>query len=258
MGRNDRVLVIALAIGAASGLFVWAIIAGAFAKPNDAGWIYHYQTLIGAIFALVAAGIGVWFLQAQIRQTSEIERKRRDQKRAALRAVGPLALATIIEYAKTSASPLRELHGKCRGEHGVLPREGVIRPGIPATPSEAITLLCDFIEYSEPGEAKLIVQLMNEIQIQSARLRDTDSSIGRDDKMITKGNIENYLIDTASIYAIASAGLDFFRERTGRNVVRFRWKILPLSLAICRVLRTALELERVNKLDRLVVRSVSA
>ncbi len=103
-------------------------------------------------------------------------------------------------------------------------RKGVIRPGVPAKPSEAITLLCDFIEYSEPGEAKLIVQLLNEIQIQSARLRDTDSSIGRDDKMITKGNIENYLIDTASIYAIASAGLDFFRERTGKLPAEVTWE----------------------------------
>ena len=206
------------------------IVSGAFATPDNAGWFYHYQSLIAGVLALLGAGIGAWFLQAQIRQTWKVEASRRDRKRAALRAVGPLALATIFEYAKSSAASLRELHGKCRGEHGVLPTTGVTRPSVPTMPSEAITLLSDFIEYSDAGEAGLIVQLLSEMQIQSARLNDTVSTIGRDDKMITKRNIENYLQDTATIYALATAGFDFFRERSGRLPTEVTWDDVKKAL----------------------------
>jgi hypothetical protein len=221
---------LALAIRFASILVVWMIVSGAFATPDNAGWFYHYQSLIAGVLALLGAGIGAWFLQAQIRQTWKVEASRRDRKRAALRAVGPLALATIFEYAKSSAASLRELHGKCRGEHGVLPTTGVTRPSVPTMPSEAITLLSDFIEYSDAGEAGLIVQLLSEMQIQSARLNDTVSTIGRDDKMITKRNIENYLQDTATIYALATAGFDFFRERSGRLPTEVTWDDVKKAL----------------------------
>jgi hypothetical protein len=74
MHRNDQALLVALALAVASALLVWAtIVAGAFAMPNDAGWIYNYQSLIGGIIALSGAAVGAWFLHKQIRQTTEIE-----------------------------------------------------------------------------------------------------------------------------------------------------------------------------------------
>jgi hypothetical protein len=66
--------------------------------PNDAGWIYNYQSLIGGIIALSGAAVGAWFLHKQIRQTTEIENERRERKRAALRAVGPIILSSVIQY----------------------------------------------------------------------------------------------------------------------------------------------------------------
>jgi putative Mn2+ efflux pump MntP len=99
MHRNDQALLVALALAVASALLVWAtIVAGAFAMPNDAGWIYNYQSLIGGIIALSGAAVGAWFLHKQIRQTTEIENERRERKRAALRAVGPIILSSVIQY----------------------------------------------------------------------------------------------------------------------------------------------------------------
>lgn len=70
MDRNDRVilkaLVKAVTLAVASVLLVWAILAGAFAVPPDAGWIYHYQTLIAGVTALAAALITVRVMRQQI------------------------------------------------------------------------------------------------------------------------------------------------------------------------------------------------
>ena len=69
MDRNDRILLIALVILIALSLLVWAIIAGAFDAPSQTGWIYNWQTLIGAVVAL-AAGIAAYLaVRLQIKDT---------------------------------------------------------------------------------------------------------------------------------------------------------------------------------------------
>lgn len=66
MDRNDLILLIAVGILGTSTLLVWAIVAGAFAMPPNAGWIYHYQTLIAGLAALAAALITVRVMRQQI------------------------------------------------------------------------------------------------------------------------------------------------------------------------------------------------
>jgi hypothetical protein len=95
---------------------------------------------------------------------------------------------------------------------------------LPAVPAEAVSLLSDFIEFSYVGEADLIFELLSDIQLQSAGLRGLISDIGRDDMMITKDNIDDYLIDTATIYARASAGFDFFRHRSDTLPTGISWE----------------------------------
>jgi hypothetical protein len=63
MDRNDRILLIALVILIPLSLLIWAIIAGAFDAPSQTGWIYNWQTLIGAVVALVA-GIAAYATMA--------------------------------------------------------------------------------------------------------------------------------------------------------------------------------------------------
>ena len=78
-----------------------------------------------------------------------------------------------------------------------LPPKGVIRPDMPVPPAETIAFLSQFIEYSEASDAILINELLSEIQVQSARLRGTLSDIDRLDKMVTRDNLEDYILDTA-------------------------------------------------------------
>ena len=92
-----------------------------------------------------------------------------------------------------------------------MPGTGIHIPTFPNVPTDTITLLSEFIEYSNAGETDLIEELLTELQIQSARLRSMVSDIPRDDVTITTENVEDYLIDTAGLHARASASFNFFR-----------------------------------------------
>ena len=76
MERNDRILLVALAILTTSSLLVWAIVAGAFAAPDHAGWLYNYQTLIGVGAAL----IGAYFTVAMMRREQRQQRDHFEQQ----------------------------------------------------------------------------------------------------------------------------------------------------------------------------------
>jgi len=99
-----------------------------------------------------------------------------------------------------------------------------------AAPAETIAFLSEFIEYSEPTDTVLVRDLLSDIQVQTARLRGTLSAIGRDDKMITRDNLEDYIIDTGCIYARAPAAFDFFRGRSDSLPAYVTWDNVKSSL----------------------------
>lgn len=211
------------------------------------GFLDDWQTLITGILAVIGAAIGAAYLHAQIRQTWSIENVRRARKRAALRAVMPLALARIVEYSKSCAETLQEFHSWSNGR--ILSATGKTEPTIPNLPEETITILSQFIEYSQPGETVLIEDLLREIQVQSGRLRDIFSDICRLDVMVTKDNIEDYLIDTAGVYARASACFNFARGLTDKLPTEVSWDNVRSALRNLRVYDTQYPgvYEQINK-----------
>ena len=94
---------------------------------------------------------------------------------------------------------------------------------MPAVPTEAVWLLSDFIETADAGEADLIVALLNDLQLQSAKVRGMIANIDKKHWIITRDNIEEYLIDTAIIYARASAAFDFFRQKADSLPAATSW-----------------------------------
>jgi hypothetical protein len=145
-----------------------------------------------------------------------------------LRATGPLALASLVEYAIPCAEGLKDLHCQCRD--GVLPQDNVKRPDFPSVPSEGITLLSEFIEYAEPGQADLIEELLRAIQVQVARLRSLLGGIGKSTVLIRKENIDEYLINTACIYAMAGAAFDYFRRKSDELPKSVSWENVKSAL----------------------------
>jgi hypothetical protein len=106
------------------------------------GW----QTLIAAFIAIIAACIAWWNTTRQIHNTAELERLRRSRKQAALRAVLPLALSEITNYAAQTSYMLRGLLVSIMANRSapiVIPGDPAERPQLP---SSTIEVIADFIE----------------------------------------------------------------------------------------------------------------
>src|ERR1700731_1639960 len=104
-------------------LVVFSAWLGVFGPLPHGFWaeLQKWQTLVGAMVALSAAGIALWNTTRSLRQAQTLEQNRRDRKHAAVRAVLPLALAEISGYAEKSAYLLNEAIGYCDKEHETLP-----------------------------------------------------------------------------------------------------------------------------------------
>lgn len=181
--------------------------------PDFVAFFEKWQTLAAGFLAILAAVVGGYFVMRQVWQADAHEGDRRQRRRTALRAVMPLSLSALIEYARSSGDALREYHRLCTG--GALPIP-VAAPGRPELPVEAISTVRDFAEHASEAEAKFLAGLLSEIQVQSSRLRDLENTSARRDaeEVVLTINIEEYIIDSASIYAMASAMFDYARFRT--------------------------------------------
>src|SRR5262245_10942544 len=111
MSRNDWVLVIAIALGAAASLLVWAIVAGAFTVPSEGGLIYHYQTLIAGAAALAAALMTVRVMRQQIdvARADEADRALRQYASALMDVMERHELATPADEGETLAEAKQRL-----------------------------------------------------------------------------------------------------------------------------------------------------
>jgi hypothetical protein len=119
----------------------------------------------------------------------------------------PLALSGLVDYARKCAAVWKSLIDQC-GDDYFLPKTARV-PSIPDEPTESITVLSEFIEFSGAGETDLVEEVLREIQIQNARMRAIPADIERN--VFGKGPINTGLRDAASVYAQASAMFGFSR-----------------------------------------------
>lgn len=123
--------------------------------------IHKWQDLAGAAIALLAAIYGANYVLSQIRQADRIEAERNRRAAAAARAVLPLSLNDISEYARAvikAVTPLLGKVGKIR-----TPRGGLA--DLPVLPTEVVRDLQAFILTApdEPGEQ--VAQIISELQV---------------------------------------------------------------------------------------------
>jgi len=128
------------------GLGIFGPIIDDAAAKGPIETLKQWQTIIAAMIALLAAFMAWKNTNRQIENASNLERQRQARKRAALRAVLPLALSSVADYAQKSAKFLRALHGLCIDE--TLPKDAKFAAPPPAS-SETISTLMELIEYSE-------------------------------------------------------------------------------------------------------------
>jgi hypothetical protein len=125
---------------------------------NIGTWIYHFQSLIGGLLALVAAGISVIFIRQQIAQTETLHQFDLQRRHNAVKAVMPLALSLVKNWLQTIENTRLQylddeyityrLH-TAQEHHNITYGDGVVVHSfftIAAVPQDAITIFREFVE----------------------------------------------------------------------------------------------------------------
>lgn len=185
----------------------WALCAVLAMPDVIVSWLHKWQTLVGAMVALFAAGIAF----RSLRQADELEKRRRSRKHAAIRAVLPLALAQVTEYAERTLRALDQLVNRCEDE--ILPR--LIIPGDFNEPlsSETLETLAAFIEYSDALDVRIVEELVSWIQKHNSRLSALAERNRDPIRFILKTELMARVIDAACIYTAGGALFAYARRR---------------------------------------------
>jgi hypothetical protein len=195
-------------------LAVWLGILGPLPE-SFLGTIKQWQTIVAATVGLTAAVIAWKSATRQIRQTEQLETRRRSRKAAALRSILPLVLSEITSYGQQTTDELRNLRQRShRGQILSLP-DFKFQP----FPTDILASLLEFIEFSDTVDVRLFEKLLQRIQILRARLRDLEGEIVSGSA--SEYTLESRIVDVAMVYAGAAAAFDFARQRT---------EVLPLDI----------------------------
>jgi hypothetical protein len=196
----------------------------------DIGWLRDWQTLTAATVAFIAAIIAFQNTSRSLRHSERLETHRRNRKHAAIRAVLPLALAQISDYAERSARALDSLVEKC--VDGSLPPEAASDDIIQELPSETLKTLSEFIEYSDTVNTSIIQETVSCIQIQDSRLRGLldDNWNPLEPQLMLKTEIQGRIIDAASIYAGAAAIFEYGRRQRDQLPPTILWDAVRSAL----------------------------
>lgn len=176
-------------------------------------WIYRHETLTSAFLALVAAGLTILVLVRQIRQSDRQHKLERQKKLEAARAVMPLALSRLVDYAESA------LNYSLIGKSKISSRETHDQE-LPHVPDDVISVLREVIEYADDGLAgHALRKLISEVQYHHARMRD----LPRQETTVQPTGVrrigmpENYdqgIWDAIHLYLHASAFFDYARFET--------------------------------------------
>lgn len=148
--RNSTVVVCA----AATLALVFGFAYGNLLGLERAFDLEKWQTLVGAGIALLAAVIAVWNTTRSLQDARELEQNRRVRKHAAVRALLPLALSQVLDYANRSAWSLNGLITSC--QNNVLPAMTASARVVQPIPKETLNGLAEFIEYSDTIDVRVI------------------------------------------------------------------------------------------------------
>lgn len=175
------------------------------------GWFFDYQTLITGLLALAGAWWGVRAINMQMRQEALLEAERLASRRAAARAVLPLSLSLLSEYAEECASILEGLLGQC--VDGSLPRSVKVN-AFPAPPGEAIQAFKEMTEVSLPADRETLAAILTKIQIQRSRISSVPPDRRPEGMIVAAANLEEYILDAAEVYARSAALYEYARGKT--------------------------------------------
>ncbi|WP_024352786.1 hypothetical protein [Brevundimonas naejangsanensis] len=163
---------------------------------------WSWQSLVGAIFTLLAAVYGAWFVLRQIQQNDRQEQDRKARRLRAQRAAMPLVMSEVCEFAEQSVERLKRAlavakqHGSVTGTR-MTPRAPKLAPG-------AVKEITAMVEAADGAEADAYIDLLAELQVHLARWRSFEADLRARRNGRVPRDIEIEIVDAAEIYARAS------------------------------------------------------
>ena len=183
--------------------------------PNGAAiagqWLYDWQTLLSGMLALGAAFLAASQIRKQIVQVEKHETERRTRKFNAVRATLPLALSGICSFSKNMLTELSQVRSAI-SHLGSVPVPKSFNP--PSPPSELVSALQDMVEATaQTNVIAAISEIISEIQTLSSRVDGLSDNAQIRQAIGMDRNIDEYIIQTARMYALAEALFDFARRK---------------------------------------------
>lgn len=173
-------------------------------------WIYYFQTLITGIVAVFAAGITVYFLQKQIKQSAE-HRKDTIRRQNVSARVGMIkALSEICEYSRLSIDYVNEIFSLWSKDHRANPFEP--NNSCPVYPQEALDKVQLVVDGASSSDAKIIGEFVSLAQIQNVRMKKILSDLN-DNKWFTmrEVNFHEHLFDAIGLLKFSQRFFEYGR-----------------------------------------------
>lgn len=185
--------------------------------------VQEWQILIAGMVALAAAFVGGAYITEQIRAlnsqvnrqfeaSQNLENERRQRKFAAARAVLPLTLNNLCEYASRCGAALKKMLDHQLDEK--IPNDIEI-PDLPTLPKDVIDELRNVVEFGDEQISKAAATLIREIHYKTAGLKNLWQEYRAPGHHVTPvSNVEGQVLDMALIYARGIALFDYARGET--------------------------------------------
>jgi hypothetical protein len=175
-------------------------------------WVREPEALVSAVLALAAATLGAYFLHQQIRLSESQDEDRRKRSFRATRAVLPLTLSSICDYASAAAREWKRLIAHFtlleRAEDGPIAELRLTPPDIP---HDIVSTLREAIRDADEAESQLLIPILDDLQVRHARLRDAAAAANDDASRPVVAYVYGEIVEISRLYARASRLFDFAR-----------------------------------------------
>lgn len=178
----------------------------------------EWQTLIGALLALVAAYFTIRAMRSttdkQLQAQKDEAKQQRERRLLACLAVMPADLSAIVQYAKDCAE--RSLTIRAAVAARAEDREQL---ECPLLPERVIANLQMLIEHLDEDNAKAVADILPCYQVQRARLTDLIDTYNRPirngtEYLLGEHNVEFTFEQTLELHLRATTAFDFARRKT--------------------------------------------
>lgn len=195
-------------------------------------WLYDWQALVAGGLAIIAAFIGARAIYRQTKQAAQIERDQLSRHHRAVRATLPLTLSGICHAAIAMLKALSEAQ-RTIAEPSAYGLAGNF--DAPSPPTEHISELRQVIE-STDDELVLapLLEIIREAQTLWSRVGALNDQVEMKRMAAPAQQIDEYMLQSAQIYALAEGMFDYARERCETGPASIGWNRVFTALFIAR------------------------